>query len=128
MTRRCKHRRKRGTSRHKRLQKQHAAQRLLERYPWVTLEDGERIRTAVVEEMRERRAKWMWGGAQNGGRGRGLGSYAVTFEGRMYFVGYDQQTGQVTTWFPRTDPRVQEWVLKHYGADAVRTLFNDSRE
>jgi hypothetical protein len=108
---------------HRENQELHASRRMLQRYPWVGITEYYRIRNGVVRIIRDGGASEMWEGSPRGGKGR-LKAYAVTFEQRRYYVGYDHETGALTTWFPRTDPRVQAWVLEHYGADEVKALFD----
>lgn len=107
---------------HREAQAEHARRRIFERYPWVQPDDYHRIRCNVRNLIRDGKGLLMWSKPRRT-HTSGMGAYAVRYEGRMYFVGYDHGTGAITTWFPRTDPRVQEWVLENYGTEAVKALF-----
>jgi hypothetical protein len=120
-----RYKKKRFKYTHKEAQHAHAVKRMMQRYPWVAVEEYAGVRDGVVRLIREGGAEKMWIGSSRGSKGR-LTAYCATFEERRYFVGYDHETGSVTTWFPRTDPRVQAWILERYGPDEVRALFNDN--
>lgn len=107
---------------HREAQEEHARRRIFDRYPWVHPSDYQRIRHGVRGLIRAGKGLLMWSKPRRH-HTSGMGAYAVWYEGRVYFVGYDHGTGAITTWFPRTDPRVQEWVLENYGIDAVKALF-----
>lgn len=118
--RRAKYRRASRMYNHREATESHARSRFLQRYPWALVDDYYKVRRAVERAIEDDAAERMWG----------YGTFCVEFLGHEYYVRYDFDLRMIKTWFPMTDPRVQEWVLEHRGVEAARALHetNGRRE